>query len=199
MSLVVLVILAIVWAVFLLPQLFRARAERSSDSIGNFRHQLSVLERTTPATAPSVGHLRPAFRPQPSAAGRGPARGRQVAPGGPARARNVAPGARQAAPARRPAAAHRPGHASGRALARKRRRDIFCGLLVAMGATLVLGLIPSLRMMLVLHVVVDLLFAGYVALLVRARNVAAERELKVRFLPGMVTPQPAFLLRRSAN
>ena len=187
MSLVVLVILAIVWAVFLLPQLFRARAERSSDSIGNFRHQLSVLERTTPAASRSVTQLRPVSGPRPPVTGSSPARGR-----------HVAPGPRQAAAAPRPAAP-RPGTASGRALARKRRRDVFCGLLVAMGATLVLSLIPSLRMMLVLHVVVDLVFAAYVALLVRARNVAAERELKVRFLPGMVTPQPALLLRRSAN
>ncbi len=189
MSLVVLVILAIVWAVFLLPQLFRARAERSSDSIGNFRHQLSVLERTTPAAPRSVTQLRPVSGPRSSVTGNGSARGRHVAP----EPRQVAPAPRRVAP--RPG----PGSASGRALARKRRRDVFCGLLVAMGATLVLGLIPSLRMVLLLHVVVDLLFAGYVALLVRARNVAAERELKVRFLPGVVTPQPALLLRRSAN
>lgn len=188
MSLVVLVILAIVWAVFLLPQLFRARAERSSDSIGNFRHQLSVLERTTPAASRSVTQLRPVSGPRPSVTGSGPARGR-----------HVAPERRQAAPAPRPVAPRPGGNASGRALVRKRRRDVFCGLLVAMGATLVLSLIPSLRMMLLLHVVVDLLFAGYIALLIRARNVAAERELKVRFLPGMVTPQPALLLRRSAN
>ncbi len=188
MSLVVLVILAIVWAVFLVPQILRARAERSSDSIGNFSRQLSVLQRTTPAASPSVAQLRPVSRPQPAVAGRGPARRPQVGPR-----------PRQAAPAPRPAPAPRGGHASGRALARKRRRDVFCGLLVAMGATFVLGLIPSLRMVLVLHVLVDLLFAGYVALLVRARNVAVERELKVRFLPGVVTPQPAFLLRRSAN
>ncbi|HEV2768169.1 MAG TPA: hypothetical protein VGV63_10765 [Acidimicrobiales bacterium] len=182
MSLVVLVILAIVWAVFLLPQLFRARAERSSDSIGNFRHQLSVLERTTPAASRSVTQLRPVSGPRVT--GNGSARGRQVAP-------EARRGPRPAAP--------RPGHVRSRALVRKRRRDVFCGLLVAMGATFVLGLIPSLRMVLLLHVVVDLLFAGYVALLVRARNVAAERELKVRFLPGVITPQPALLLRRSAN
>lgn len=187
MSLVVLVILAIVWAVFLVPQLFRARAERSSDSIGNFRHQLSVLERTTPAASRSVTQLRPVSGPRSPGGGSGSARGRHVAP----EPRQVAPGPRPAAP--------RPRHVPNRALIRKRRQDVFSGLLVAMGATLVLGLIPSLRMVLLLHVVVDLLFAGYVALLVRARNVAAERELKVRFLPGVVTPQPALLLRRSAN
>lgn len=180
MSLVVLVILAIVWAVFLLPQLFRARAERSNDSIGAFRRQLSVLERTSPVSQGSVTRFRPAMdaRQHPVARPR-------------------------ATPQRRPtgasrSAAARPHHA-GRQLARKRRRDVFCGLLVAMGATLVLGLVPALRMVLVLHVVIDLLFVGYVALLVRARNLATERELKVRFLPSPTSVQPTLLLRRSAN
>ena len=175
MSLVVLVILAVVWAVFLLPQLFRARAERSTDSIGAFRHQLSVLERTTPAGAASVTRLRPAHRPQAPSA--------------------IPPSARPVRPAR-PGIS--PRHHAGRALARKRRRDVLCGLLVAMGATLVLSLIPALRSMLFVHVVLDGLFAAYVGLLVRARNLATERDLKVRFLPS-AAPQPQLLLRRSAN
>jgi hypothetical protein len=49
-SLVVLLILAIVWAVFLIPQVVRARTERGpADSVGAFRNQLSVLERTSPS------------------------------------------------------------------------------------------------------------------------------------------------------
>jgi len=49
-SLVVLLILAIVWAVFLIPQVIRARTERGpADSVGAFRNQLSVLERTSPS------------------------------------------------------------------------------------------------------------------------------------------------------
>ncbi|HWH36140.1 MAG TPA: hypothetical protein VNT56_12585 [Acidimicrobiales bacterium] len=78
-------------------------------------------------------------------------------------------------------------------------RDVFCGLLVAMGVSLVLSLVPALRMMLWVHLAIDLAFAGYVALLVRARNLAAERELKVRFLPTVGAPQPQLLLRRSAT
>ena len=50
MNFVVILILAIVWALFLIPQALRARAEHSpADSIGAFRRQLSVLERTAPA------------------------------------------------------------------------------------------------------------------------------------------------------
>jgi hypothetical protein len=49
-SLVVLLILAIVWAVFLIPQVVRARTERGpADSVRAFRNQLSVLERTSPS------------------------------------------------------------------------------------------------------------------------------------------------------
>ena len=47
----VLLILALVWAIFLVPQLVRARTASSpADSIGAFRKQLSVLERTSPAS-----------------------------------------------------------------------------------------------------------------------------------------------------
>jgi hypothetical protein len=54
-SLVVLLILAAVWAVFLVPQVVRARADKTpSDSVGAFRRQLSVLERTSPVVS---GHL----------------------------------------------------------------------------------------------------------------------------------------------
>ena len=96
---------------------------------------------------------------------------------------------------------HRP---SVRPSTLKRRRDVFLALLVTMAATLLLGFIPVLRMMWVAHLVVDVLFAAYVAMLVRLRNLAAEREMKVRFLPGAGLAgagnlQPAFLLRRSAN
>lgn len=176
MSLVVLVILAVVWAVFLLPQLVRARAERSTDSIGAFRRQLSVLERTSPVGHGSVTRLPSALHPRPHVS---------------------------TAPTIRPPAANRTRgarrHQPGLALARKRRRDILGGLLVAMAATLVLGLVPALRLMLGLHLVLDLLFVAYVALLVRARNLAVERELKVRFLPAPTHVQPTMLLRRSAN
>lgn len=193
MSLVVLVILAVVWAVFLLPQLFRARAERSTDSIGAFRHQLSILERTAPASSSTVTQLRRSTPPRSRAGSRVPAapqpQRRSAAPvGRVAHARLQAP---RAVTTRR--------HQAVRASARKRRRDVFCGLLVAMGATLVLGLIPALRVVLVAHVVIDVVFVAYVAMLVRARNLAAERDLKVRFLPRASAAQPSLALRRSAN
>ena len=87
-------------------------------------------------------------------------------------------------------------HAStARARTQKRRRDIFVGLLAAMGTSLVLGLIPGLRILWVVHLIFDALFAAY-----HMRNQAAEQEMKVRFLPRRSrAPEPALLLRRTGN
>jgi hypothetical protein len=152
---VVLLVLAVVWAAFLTPQVLRARAEKTpADSIGAFRNQLSVLERTAPA--------------------------------GMARYHRRAASNGFAAPR------------TSRELVRKRRRDVLVALLAAMGTTLLLGMLPVFHVLLAVHVVLDLLFAGYCALLVRARNLIAEREMKVRYLPGPVlVPEPALLLRSS--
>ena len=49
MTLVVLVILAALWAVVLLPPMLRSRAERANDSIGDFNYRLDVLGRTNGA------------------------------------------------------------------------------------------------------------------------------------------------------
>lgn len=162
MSLLVLLILAVVWAVFLVPQVLRHRAERTpADSIGAFRNQLNVLERTTPGM---LG--RPARPAQAAGIGLGRPLGRPV---------------------------------SQKELVRRRRQNILFGLLGAMGATLLLGLLVST--FLLVHLALDVLFVAYCAMLVRARNLAAEREMKVRYLPGPAlgaADQP-FLLRRSGS
>jgi hypothetical protein len=72
-------------------------------------------------------------------------------------------------------------------------------LVTASLATLVLGLfVPGLGFMLLANLLADLLLGAYVALLIHQRTLAAEREMKVRFLPRPQTVQPA-LLRRSVN
>jgi hypothetical protein len=103
----------------------------------------------------------------------------------------------------------RPQTASASAAARsrtiRRRRDVLSALVVAVLATLVLGLLPAFRFMLIAHLVSDVLLVAYVALLIHQRNVAAERDMKVRFLPQAHRLDPALLraepalLRRSAN
>ena len=162
----VLIVLAAVWAAFLLPPILRARSEhRPSGSITDFRRQLHVLARSAPAG-------------------------------------NVAP---QTLPGRAPIVPIRPNLAAPSTPLRlgrsrqtiKRRRDIFVGLLVAMAGSLVLGTLPPLRILWTIHVLLDVLFVAYVAALVYLRNLAAEREMKVRFLPTAATPEPALLLRRT--
>ena len=169
-----LLVLAIVWAVVLIPPWLRNRADaRPADSITAFRHRLSVLERTGPVGA----RRRPLISSRPDISG-------------------FVPSARRAP--RAPMAGY-----TARARTQRRRRDIFVGLLAAMAASLVLGMIPSLRILWVVHLLVDCLFVAYVGVLVHMRNQAAEREMKVRFLPGHLSthrPEPAtLLLRRSAN
>lgn len=165
----VLLILAGIWAAVLVPWV-RSRVEPGpADSIGDFRRQLGVLQRTGPVTVAPANRLRvPPYNP-----------------GVPTPYTGYA-GAHTAALARRSVMSP---EAARRARTLKRRRDVLFTLIGGMAATLVLGLVPSLRMLWALHVVLDLAFAGYIALLVRMRNVAAEREIKLRFLPqagGMV-------------
>lgn len=166
----VLLFLAVIWAAVLVPPLLRARAEgRPADSIGNFRRQLHVLQRSGPGIVPPANSLRMTMGPY-----------RTVAPG--LAIRSVSP------------------EASRRARTLKRRRDVLFGLLGAMGGSLLLGFVPSLRVLWGLHVVLDLLCIGYVAMLVRIRNVNAEQEMKLRFIPApSAPPEPALLLRRSAH
>ena len=157
----VLLCLAVIWAVFLVPQVLRARAEKTpADSIGAFRNQLSVLERTAPGVP----------------------------------ARPVRPTSGVIAPYGGPMA-----RVSPKELVRRRRQNILFGLLGAMSVTLLGGFVIS--KLFLMHLAPDLLFVAYCAMLVQARNVAAEREIKVRYLPGptFATPEPQLLLRRSGS
>jgi hypothetical protein len=172
LTIVVLLILAVVWAAVLVPPWLRNRADaRPADSISAFRHRLSVLERTGPVGARRMPMIssRPEVRGFVPMAARRPA-GRSVMATVPARART-----------------------------QRRRRDIFVGMLAAMGTSLVLGFIPALRILWVVHLLVDLMFVTYVALLVHMRNQLAEREMKVRFLPSRAAEPATLLLRRSAH
>jgi hypothetical protein len=63
---VVLLILAAIWAVVLVPPYFRRRSEsRPADSIGDFRHQLRVLQRSGPMSVAPANKLRVPSSPVP--------------------------------------------------------------------------------------------------------------------------------------
>ena len=170
----VLVVLAGIWAAVLVPPMLRSRAEaRPADSIGNFRRQLRVLQRT----GPSVAAMGDPSRPLPT-------RRPPMAP----------PGAVGAPLVPRTAMSAR------RARTLRRRRDVLAVLLASMTGTLFLGAVfPSLRSLLLLHLLLDVALVAYVAMLVRARNAAAEREMKLRFLPATPQPDNIILFRRSGT
>lgn len=87
-------------------------------------------------------------------------------------------------------------------LARKRRRDVLVTLLWFMGATLVLGLLPAFRGLLLLHLVADALFVGYVALLRTTKKAAVQRTeqmAKVRRLQRLPDGVTDLALRRAAS
>ncbi len=198
----VLLVLAGIWAAVLIPPAVRARAEgRPGDSISNFRRQLTVLRRTGPHRASLNGSTRHAggdhwyrshVAPGALTPVHGPMRSTRIV--SPAVNRMPARGVRMPAPA-----------SAARSRTIRRRRDVLTALLVASVATLALGLLFSMGIMMVAHVVADVLLVAYVALLVHQRNVAAERDMKVRFLPQTHRLDPALLraepalLRRSAN
>ena len=97
-----------------------------------------------------------------------------------------------------------PASSSPVSQARRRRRDVLVTFLWAMGGTLALGILPSFRGLLLLHLLVDLAFAAYVVLLLRfkrqeAERAAADRAKKVRPLRPVPAGVTDLALRRAAG
>lgn len=210
MSILGLIILAIIWAVYLGWYTTQSRSHRhSGDSIASFRNQLATLERGRPGRdfldaargSLPLGFGRPSSRSPRAMNGfmdrsrtgltpiPGTFMGSQPRLGQPNM--SGSPMVRRGAPAR----------LSG---VRKRRRDVLVGLLSAAGFTLVFGVLPPLRWLWLVNLLVDAVLVAYVVMLIQIRNQAAERELKVRFLPSaapmpsMMHKEPALTLRRTA-
>ena len=166
----VLMLLAVVWVAVLAPPLLRKGVEsRRSDSVGDFRRHLGVLQRTGPTViAPAHTRLaRPAFYGTPTAA-------------------------------RTPSAPR-----ASRSQTLRRRRNVFIGLVGSTLLLLAVGAVPGLHLILAVAGASVLLLAGYVAMLIRMRNLAAERDMKLTFLPQPVSTMPSvdtgLFLRRSAT
>ncbi len=185
----VLLILAIVWAAVLGPSLIRRRAERSTDSIGAFHRQLRVLERAGPVT------VDPAYRLGTSYPSRSPFRlAGANAPGELAhRAEGDGSSFAQAR-----LGVRRPDRYF-RSEACRRRRNILSLLLVLLVGTGLLGAVPALRPALILTVIGAVLLTAYVGLLVYLRTLALEREAKLRYFPQPIEPQAPAAIRRAAT
>lgn len=201
----VLLVLAIVWAA-VLGSWLRSRAGKTfGDSVGTFRRHLTVLERAAPVRVQPANSMRgPASIPVPprlrvagssgsdsygqpvplsarlAAAQEGASRSAKPAPGA-GRHRAAAPAQAAMSPRRR------------RTL--QRRRQVLFFLLAAVAGTLLLGAIPGLHKLLYANVVFDLMLAGYVALLIRLRNLHAERDMKLTFLPPVKAVPAGMVLR----
>lgn len=160
---------------------FLSRPEtHSTDSIGSFRQQLRVLERTGPTI------VAPAYRMHTEDLG---VYGASQVP-----RRSMPPTSLPSARRRR---------------AQKRRRDVFYGLLASVVGAAVLGFLPGLSVMWWLAGLLVVVLALYVVVLAQLQAATAERGEKVRYLRasgrpgqawgGYADAEPAYLLRRSAN
>jgi hypothetical protein len=171
MGVPVLILLAIVWAIVLVPPLVRNRAElRPGSSVTSFNRDLAVIGRTTPTSrrGSSVGTI--SSRPLPSPVAGGSS-----------------------------AAAGLPGTPSGRSAARKRRRDVLFTLAGVAGFTFLLALAFG-GPMLLLHLAADAALGGYLFLLVQMRKMADEQAVKVRYLAAPPQSQPRLVaVRRTAS
>jgi membrane protein implicated in regulation of membrane protease activity len=161
-TLLVLFILAVIWAAVLLPPYLQNRSEsRPADSISSFQRQLSVLERRAVVVNPNLQRT--------SSTGR-------------SFSADLSPAIRLS-----------------RNEAKKRRRDVLFTLAGAAGVTFLMALLLGGSVW-GLHLICDLLLAGYVVLLVQLQQRAMERDVKVRYLPSRsVRAEPALLLRRSGS
>ncbi len=164
-------VVAVGW-VLVLASWLRARTEtRGVNSISSFSRHLSVLERTSPARQ-GQGGVEAADE------------GAVVRP-----LRHAPIGL---------ATAGRPGRMT-LSQARRRRRDVLVGLGAATAVLAVLALTVG-AVFVALFVLAAVAMGAYVALLVRAQRIGAERDAKVRYLPQPTTlDSSGYWLQQSAN
>ena len=84
--------------------------------------------------------------------------------------------------------------------AQRRRRDALAVLGVAVLCSLLLAVVAGNMLLWVAQIVADLLFVGYIAMLVHLRRRAEERRASVHFLSEPATPSAsAMVLRRTVS
>jgi hypothetical protein len=182
---VVLLVLAVVWAVLLASWLRSRIGGTFSDPVAVFRRHLSVLERAAPATVRPANRLRsgPVAGRQPHLYLR-PPRYRQAVR--PRSSWDRSSAARAGFGSIRGATIElRPPSPTvlRRRQAQKRRRDVLFALVAGVVGTLSVALIPGMKVMWSVQVGSDVVFLAYLVLLVHLRNLAVERARKLRFMP----------------
>jgi len=169
----VLIILAVLWAVVLVPPLLRSRSQRSADSIVDFNYKLDMLGRMNGSRRRRRRAMASPMAAPLLTASRGPVMASPLAP---------VPYARPSTAAQRSA---------------KRRRAVFQVLAGSVVATLLLATGANSLAFWLLQFAVDVLAAAYIALWAWVRSLEADRIEKVRYIPELRVPELA--LRRSAS
>jgi hypothetical protein len=207
---VVLAVLAVAWGTVLFFW-FRSRNQGAfSDSVGLFHRHLHVLERAAPGTLAPANRMRgPIAGPTPLSTRMAPPHlaftqyaPTQYAPTQYASTQYASteylqsqtgpPPAWPRAVAS-PSARARVASSARRRRTQRRRRDVLFVLTVLVVATLVLAVGTGSHKLMLAQILTDLVLAGYVALLIRLRNLAAERGMKLRVLhrPAQTRVRPA--------
>jgi hypothetical protein len=161
LTLVVLLVLAALWAVVLLPPMLRARMARSvsSDSIGEFNYKLGVLSRTNgtssaplPRRSRGIGRV-PTFS-SPQTALHAPA---------------LSPAARGA----------------------KRRADVLRVLIGTVVVTLALAYFSGASLLWGVQLIADVALLGFLGLWAYTRNLQMVQTRNVHYLPSRRAPELA--------
>jgi hypothetical protein len=203
MRMALVVIIVVAWVVILIPGFLRRRsAGDATGSISHFHRQLRILEHSAPKpiVAPAY-RLRADGGVGPSDAGRttGPPTltvvGARDLPRPALAFLAEDPPLSPASPASGPVAEEgtfvgivSPPDAAGRTdamsrrLARRRRRDTLGVLILATLASFMIGFLPGASVAWVATAIFGVALAAYVALLVRLRRLAEERERKLLYL-----------------
>jgi hypothetical protein len=164
LAILVILVLAVLWAAVLLPPILRARnGNGSTGGIGDFVAKLKEGlggHRSSDAGLPPLTPIM------------GPVGGGPVGPVGGPGSPMGGPAGPMGGPARVP---------GGMTPQQKRRRDVLVGLLAAAGITFFMALFAGSPIFWVLQLLADALLAGYVYLLL---------QFKARASRGMAQPQP---------
>jgi hypothetical protein len=163
--LVVILLLLAVWGGVGAWWLLSRSESRSTDSIGTFRQQLTVLERTGPTS------VAPAFRMRDGENGVYGASAASFA---------------HLAPTRR-----LPPPVSRRRKVQKRRRDVFYALVAATVGAAGLGFLPGLSAMWWLSVLLAVVLAIYVVVLIQLRAANADRADRIARVGSTGYPPPS--------
>lgn len=163
MAILVILVLAVLWAVVLLPPILRARnGNGATGGIGDFVAKLKEGLGGHRSADPDLPPLAPIMGPVG-----GPPMGPVAGPGGP-----------MGSPARVP---------GGMTPQQKRRRDVLVGLLAAAGLTFFMALFAGSAIFWVLQLLADALLVGYIYLLLQYK---ARAHAGMAPSQPMASPQP---------